>query len=1469
MEVLQQWNKGLNQDISLSLFQKDTYWNMENMRLVTTHGLSTGVPVNILGNDLSIVIPGTSQQTLITNLVTPDGTIQSLNIVNPNGTFNISFIFDDNWEQNLVNAINNNSTLQIQKVFAAYKIGRVVIWVGLNSNILPYDTISVTGFNPLDFIVSNDNIPAFTDLQIIGWEVIRNEIFLFTTSDTNHGYGQIWKFLYDVTGTIGPSIQLIYNNQLDLSVNFPIANPGGVVGNYENSSIIKLYWTDNNTIPKVINTADPNVQALDPISLDLQSLIHFSLPILQRVIQNGSLLTGIYQYAYRLKQNNGSETTFSQLSSLVPVNSNSEANSSYIKYIGVSSGSNSNKSLEFTINNVDTNFDRIEIVSLYYNNINTTPDIEIIKDEPIPDSGSYTFIHTGTETNIPITLDEFNIITTTILKCKTLASKNNYLFIGNLKESIFDVAWDGRAYRFNTINSIVKSNSGSQIIVNPASSSVYPNQWNIPETYDAINPNQDITTLSLSGSPIGNDPYIYQSDLSTFGGEGPNIKYSFITQKTYLDSQTTNANTDAPSVTVNRLQSSFNFDNFTRVNEGDTFFDFHSPYLDGQLRGYTRGETYRFGIVFFDLQGNQSYTKWIGDIQFPHAYMPDISNPLSSSSKTLQFSPTSFSASGQTTLANNLGIKFEVKNLPQGISGFSITRVQRNLQDKSILGQGLFQVASNQTSNHPTCFNRVFLTDDGIGSSPINNQTSATTHFDGVFGSIFIPEHLFLGNFNFNSNDKLELITRLEPKNIGPRGAYQNAATNQCTLEQNHNLWFIKNYQYSNSMLQDVSIQTSNVYNGFITLFGNYSFEAWSNTSSPVPDAAFNPTPLGEQIYNISVPRDNTDCFKNSYCQGIKTLAVVGNLSRFGNTPGPDRSTTDLISGTANIYLANYKRTPISAYGGNTYSERSQSEYMSCGQYQPVISGLNYTTEVFGGDTFICIFDLMPRKKHFSGGDGFSFSPFQDPTIYQTISPSSGLIRFFPVETTVNIDLRGVNGDINFTCGDGSGSVPSVAVPNKSNFDDWASPGASLFDTQDIFIYNTLYSKENITRVFFPKPTSPISDGVFDTRVRVSQKKINNELIDSWTQFKEADYIDLDTIQGSLTNLMIHQDRLIAFQQKGISVLSVNERSLIEDNSGAELVLGTGGVLTRYDYISKIIGSQHQFGFTQSQDSLFFFDINTKNIYKLSGNSPIALTVSKGLTSYFNNNLNGIIQINDNPYRNKGVTATYDFKYNEALFTFKDTVTDYNVFPNVITHPSFTISFNDFIDAWQSFYSFHPNFYVNDKRNIFSSETGIDLWQHDIFNYGSFYGNIFPSKITMIINPEPSIRKVYDTFQWDSDVLGLNNLNIVNDTFTSVRVYNDNQNSDIQIYPINNITGKIIGRRLEKFWNLSNLRNRVIYPVSGNVDPLNPINISPSDIPYAERMRSPYLFIDLIYNNLNNRRITLNTFMSEFRLSNR
>ena len=92
-----------------------------------------------------------------------------------------------------------------------------------------------------------------------------------------------------------------------------------------------------------------------------------------------------------------------------------------------------------------------------------------------------------------------------------------------------------------------------------------------------------------------------------------------------------------------------------------------------------------------------------------------------------------------------------------------------------------------------------------------------------------------------------------------------------------------------------------------------------------------------------------------------------------------------------------------------------------------------------------------------------------------------------------------------------------------------------------------------------------------------------------------------------------------------------------------------------------------------------------------------------------------------------------------------DTEGDYN-----------TLSFDETVQGWVSFYSYRPLF-VDSLKNNFYSFYGCGIYQHYFSNtlldknYGKFYGATIPvpSNITFIFNPSPTITKNFKTLEYE------------------------------------------------------------------------------------------------------------------------
>jgi len=1512
------FTKGMNKDISTNLYQKDSYVDALNFSLITEYGLSTGILRNIKGNDLFVSIPNCSNVVSITKVSDGTSTITILG-----QTFTVNFT-NLNWQSTLVSQIQSNPTLNAAGILAQYNTDRVVVYSGLDtSNILITNSITASINNTFGNVNVN-YLNAIQGSKILGWGTIRDTIFLFTSTEesttSTNSQGQIWKLTYDKF-TYTPTITLLYHGLLNLSLGHPIANPGAILGNYETPDIQNLYFTDNYNRPKKINTVQSNLMAKIPSEFESTPDILFGVSSIQQIIYSGNLKLGNYAVSYRLVQNTGAASNFFPPSNYIPILSANELNSlrNYqtddINTDASGEIKRVSKSIRIKIFNIDSSYDRIEPVILYKSS-EGIPIITVLPSQPIPANGIYEFIYSGNETGIDFSIDEFtseNIVFETV---KTITSKNNIKFNGNVKYSDFDVDFDARAYRFSGINSvrpIIAELTNSQGNIVYTIDGTLPNYTQVLETADAI---QDAETKQ---APYSYDNFLYQTDGTTFGGSGLNVSYSFETievdqtikndpYKISLDSNVLSGDRLAPYAIPLYSSAIIDLDQnpitqYDSISNNGAPDNSTSPYHQYQIKGYQRDEVYRFGIVFFSKKGESSYVHWIGDIRIPNVWMPS-QDPGKPADNRDEFSYPTSSFIGNNWYGNTLGINFTINidSIKEQISGYKIVRVKRSDEDKTILGQGLLtpviSITSGNIMNY-TIQNNSYYYNTNINPTNAEYSPSLCTFIS--------PEFLFKSTPSFGGRDQIDIIGNLQLSASG--GIYDSSLpANLVTLAN-----YQKNYRIENGGTAK-NVPPINLSNSIAL-----------DTVLRVGIRTYSLNTLN--IQNTSNPDDNNPGSSPKKSYGNKRLAVVSNFTghygsaSVGGTWEDVLFEDDITSGLGTLYLANYRRPNINQYGGKSFSERSYSEYISTGNYRQTNNTSNsFNEKVFGGDVQVSAFDYVNGFKNF---------------IQILPSYASGILTgiIVPIECTFPIQLESNTNELSFNKGTPYGAWPWATSPAYNG---------NRIEIDQEFSINFDFFVSNDTVTYVSKPYPYISSNKYDVRIHKSQTKINGELTDSWGIFKQDEFIDLNTAQGELNQLMIQGDRLTAFQDTGISVVAVNDRAVVSDQTGAVTSLGQSGVLARYDYISTKIGSRHQFGFTQSNDAIFFFDINTKNIYKLNGNSPVALSIAKGLSSYLNNNLNGLLQTNDNPYLDKGLTCTYDFTHNEAWFTFKDTVFnnvekatisqigntgivtfDYGRIPvpacitvnseilvnfiinnNTITelftvtnvsgnnvtavNPntiisstldtivtigckslfSFTLAYNDFIDQFTSFYSYTPSVYVNNYKDIFSPSIALNnLWIHDSANseYGRFYNVLYPSTLKLLINPSPSETKVFDNYQLMCTSTDPNNNDVPYDFFNQIRLYNDTQNTDFQLLPVDG--QKTLARRLERSWNISNLTNRVLY-TTVPTDIFTDLS-SPNDKLFAERMRDKYLFIDLVYNNTDNNKLQLNTFTTEFRKSAR
>jgi hypothetical protein len=313
-------------------------------------------------------------------------------------------------------------------------------------------------------------------------------------------------------------------------------------------------------------------------------------------------------------------------------------------------------------------------------------------------------------------------------------------------------------------------------------------------------------------------------------------------------------------------------------------------------------------------------------------------------------------------------------------------------------------------------------------------------------------------------------------------------------------------------------------------------------------------------------------------------------------------------------YIVDIKANNIGIYGGPSYQDRQFSEYISTGYYFSNDSDVK-SKAVFGGDTFISMFEYTITSANDQTKVGSEAMMSKNNWWNDVVlSQSTRTAAIIPLETGINV----FNDDgVSFT--DSNNTVIQVL---SGVYSPGASHGVKYSKAQqkDQYNYDSVFSSETTAIGFTSDILNEEQYNKYDCRIVNSEKKSNDELDDSWAIFKPANYIDVDTKFGEITRIVSHFNKLYYFQEDGIGVVSVNERSLITSDDGADLALGTGGILTRYDYISTSAGLSKLSikGLLPTESGIYWVDKDRNAIFRVAGDGIDQVSRTKGVQADIN-----------------------------------------------------------------------------------------------------------------------------------------------------------------------------------------------------------------------------------------------------------
>jgi len=716
--------------------------------------------------------------------------------------------------------------------------------------------------------------------EIIGYATIRNRIILFV-ADTSDTKGWIYDLQYDpYTKQILPgNPTLIYYNEF---LYFKKAWPIEALGRYESDCTQRVYWTDYNNFFRALNIADPNLVNYPVGNVDIFPDIIYTQVLLKFIGGGGALMGGEYQVSFKLITSDGKETLIAPPGNLIHIVADTETTGT-AGYNGDLVPETTNTGKSFTVT-VDTSaygdFEKIEFIVAYYASTTASPVAQSIGQVTINNQASIDFTYTGTGGSIiPIELLTFTTKNFAFKTPKTITPKDNALVVANIKGSTirisdlitFPETFDAKTERYD---------SG----INLPSGDILTNAFNSDYNSDA-HWNEDWHN---------NSQFKYQSDGVTLGGQGANISYKFHLEPFSLDG-------DIQPGFANLAPVPFGFPyDFHDLNDGygaynnTTYANHASPFISGLLRGYKRGETYRFGIVFYTLKGEASFVEYIGDIKFPDISEED-SNSNASGTNYWPLSQRS-TLDSRITIGYSMGIEFTIDftscpSLLNNISGYQIVRVKREEVDKRRLSQGIIKTF---------WINPVGPEDSGSGFNLQVDSSENVLHVMPQYQGLGLnPQTLqTIGDHQFNTTIGGDTYTNALPYVAG-------------TIASGY---WIKS-QYLGFYSPDISFNTNNVR----TIGTNLS-----NTPCLLMTGAY--TTEGPSVYyvqknltNVDLPRLTTDIRNKRMTVVPVTYNSIENIKKLDHALVIDMNDTCDYSATVTgdwggYYLRNY--WAIDAYQG-------------------------------------------------------------------------------------------------------------------------------------------------------------------------------------------------------------------------------------------------------------------------------------------------------------------------------------------------------------------------------------------------------------------------------------------------------------------------------------------------------------------------------------------------------------------------
>jgi hypothetical protein len=1290
------------------------------------------------------------------------------------------------------------------------------------------------------------------DYSVIGTTVLESDIILVLVKND---LSAAQMGIVDSNGTYTVKLDDI-NNELDLDLDHPIDMEARVLIDSDRIT----YFVDNKNPIRVVDLDDvPTVGKIDKLTTLIPRSNFPTVDNFEIRDSSTSLKCGAFQFAFRYLDRKGNTTNISLPSALTSIGQNST--SSGDQYEGGYSDITSGKSIVLTINNVDTDYFKLEIVAIYYDTAGS-PVTNVTAQVDIEDNTTITFEYKGAIL-YDLTFEEVQDTTINYSTAKCIQQKDGRLIISNLKENInieanlqsiannitlkyiidteavpayktgnstaFEVGYKrGEVYSFG-FGVIYKNGSRSLVYHIPA-----------PEaagTAGTITANANTVTKVLG---------TYLSTLSYPSGQGyptGNIRYHVMPT---FEQEIPYSITDQASGSINIL-------GIEPIFPAGTIAEWDAIKEDIQGIFVVRRSRDSADNISIFSQGISNYMMDLFTINNDDD--ENESAVATNGSEDFRLYPFSSKYLTKTPFLGGINLSGYVPNKDGSwdgtVSGNDALQPINQPVGYTYIAGDPDQEAINTLPDTAIVENDYGMDED----APIGQLYKRLMVF-------YSPESELLPKIEASTFTKIRRIGQFTFTDNGAerwqhseydREDSHGAGDGESELQRPPVYW---NYFYANDV--DTTLYSTSAINV------NRNFYVPRNSVIPSNYGTLNINNSKQEEF-LLLETDNNDIFTDN--EYTYKQYKVQNVDASGGASSNDATTT--IEQIKNIYELVSENT--SQYGTVSGQEYILCKYIVYDQSTTPDLDTYDGTNIYGGDTYItrvAFTNKVPIKtKAFffqSTNNHFQYAELgQNDSFGREYLDFRSVIEFY-VESTKNTDFRhallGGNGFYRYS------TLGNTLITSPEFVDDAKS-------------YNNQYDYENRLQLFFSK-SDIASEGNshYKTRTIWSDQTILGELRDRYRDIRPNNFYDIPFNTGEIWDTFIFNNTLYLHTPKTLWKTFFNAIEQSASTAG-QVTLGTGGVFPVNLPPQQVINQQGGYSGTISQwggcntpFGYVFPDALQGKVFLLGGDGLQEISMA-GLTRYFQDNLspldNNYTTYIDNPrkYNSRGLLSAYDYELKRWLLTKN----------HEDVNEEFTISYDLLGKQWSSFHTYQPNVLLSRDNRLYGlmniESTGeINVYQHNVGNYGVYYNND-PQDFSISIVVNIGGEKVFDNIVLEAESNSATKIQAYRGTGDTIAVYNERQHTGVTNLLWNNTYG-LIPERDEVRVQLLRSNYNIKVPLNSLISDANAIfdsngnlitaNINQDKL-FRDRMKGDFCIVKFTFSNADNYQLIINEITTIFR----